>query len=112
MILNGMTWSHSRGHAPLVACSKLWREQTGVGIYWAKRSLQDFEAYPVEELARRYDLIVIDHPHVGQVTREGCLAPFDDPGRAPDREALESASVGPSYPSYAWRGGQWALPID
>lgn len=112
IILNGMTWSHPRGHAPLVACSKQWREKTGVEIRWDKRSLQDFEAYPVEELARRYDLIVIDHPHVGQVTREGCLAPFDDPTRAVEREALESASVGPSYASYNWQGRQWALPID
>ena len=111
-ILNGMTWSHKRGHAPLVACAKLWRERTGVEVRWDKRSLQDFEAYPVEELARRYDLIVIDHPHVGQVTREGCLAPFDDPAGAADREALARASVGPSYASYDWWGRQWALPID
>ncbi len=111
-ILDGMTWSHPRGYAALVACSKLWRKKTGVEIRWDKRSLQDFEAYPVEELARRYDLIVIDHPHVGQVTREGCLAPFDDRARAADREALARASVGPSYASYDWQGRQWALPID
>jgi multiple sugar transport system substrate-binding protein len=112
IIINGMTWSHRRGHAPLVACSELWRKQTGVEIRWDKRSLQDFEAYPVEKLARRYDLIVIDHPHVGQVARENCLAPFDDPARAGDRQALARASVGPSYASYEWRGRQWALPID
>ncbi len=112
IILHGMTWSHERGHAPLVACSRLWRDRTGVEIGWDKRSLQDFEAYPVDELARRYDLIVIDHPHVGQVTREGCLAPFDDPARAADRDALARGSVGPSYASYDWQGRQWALPID
>jgi multiple sugar transport system substrate-binding protein len=112
IILSGMTWSHPRGHAPLVACSKLWRKKTGVEIRWDKRSLQDFEAYPVKELARRYDLIVIDHPHVGQVTREGCLAPFDDPSDAAGREELARASVGPSYASYDWQGRQWALPID
>ena len=60
--LKGMTWSHPRGYEPMVACSKLWEEQTGVGIDWDKRSLQDFESYPVEDLARQYDLIVIDHP--------------------------------------------------
>jgi multiple sugar transport system substrate-binding protein len=107
-----MTWSHPRGYDPLVACSKLWRETTGVEIQWDKRWLQDFEAYPIEELARRYDLIVIDHPHVGQVTREGCLKPFDDPARAAEREALERASVGSSSASYLWQGRQWALRID
>jgi multiple sugar transport system substrate-binding protein len=112
IVLRGMTWSHPRGYDPLVACSKLWRETTGVEVQWDKRSLQDFEAYPIEELARRYDLIVIDHPHVGQVMREGCLKPFDDPARAAEREALERASVGSSSASYLWQGRQWALPID
>ena len=112
IVLRGMTWSHPRGHDPLLACAELWRETTGIAIAWDKRSLQDFEAYPVEDLARRYDLIVIDHPHVGQITREGCLRPFDDPARAPERKALERASVGPSYASYLWQGRQWALPID
>jgi len=112
IVLRGMTWSHPRGYDPLVACSKLWREATGVEVQWDKRSLQDFEAYPIEEPARRYDLIVIDHPHVGQATREGCLKPFDDPARAAERGALERASVGSSSASYLWQGRQWALPID
>ena len=62
--------------------------KTGVAIDWDKRSLQDFESFPVEELARAYDLIVIDHPHVGQITGEGCLAPLDVPGRETERAAL------------------------
>ena len=81
-------------------------------IDWDKRSLQDFESFPVEELARAYDLIVIDHPHVGQITGEGCLAPLDVAGREAERAALAAASVGKSYPSYTWQGRQWALPID
>ena len=80
IMLKGMTWSHPRGYDPMVACSAIWQEKTGVEIDWDKRSLQDFESYPVEELARAYDLIVIDHPHVGQITAEGCLAPLDVAG--------------------------------
>ncbi|MCT7376989.1 extracellular solute-binding protein [Chelativorans salis] len=110
--LKGMTWSHPRGYDPMVACSRLWQEKTGVEVTWDKRSLQDFESYPVEELARRYDLIVIDHPHVGQITAEGCLAPLDVPGREAERAALSGGSVGLSYPSYQWQGRQWAFPID
>lgn len=104
--LKGMTWSHPRGYDPLIRCSALWRDQTGIGIAWDKRSLQDFESFPVEDLARQYDLIIIDHPHVGQVTAEACLAPLDCPA------ALASASVGRSFESYFWAGQQWALPID
>ncbi len=110
--LKGMTWSHPRGFDPMVACSAIWAEKTGVQIDWEKRSLQDFESFPVEELARAYDLIVIDHPHVGQITDEGCLAPLDVPGREAERAALAAGSVGQSYRSYFWRGHQWAFPID
>src|ERR1700753_3250846 len=107
-----MTWSHPRGYDPMVATGRLWRERTGVEIAWDKRSLQDFESFPVEELARQYDLIVIDHPHVGQITAEGCLAPLDVPDREGERAAIEAGSVGRSYPSYNWNGRQWAFPID
>ncbi|MEI9409715.1 extracellular solute-binding protein [Mesorhizobium salmacidum] len=107
-----MTWSHPRGYDPTVACSSLWEQKTGVAIEWDKRSLQDFESYPVEELARAYDLIVIDHPHVGQITAERCLEPLDVTGREAERAALASGSVGQSYPSYTWQGRQWAFPID
>ncbi|RAZ91321.1 carbohydrate ABC transporter substrate-binding protein [Mesorhizobium hawassense] len=110
--LKGMTWNHPRGYDPMVACSALWQEKTGVSVEWEKRSLQDFESFPVEELARAYDLIVIDHPHVGQITAEKCLVPLDVPGREAEREALARASVGQSYPSYTWQGRQWGFPID
>jgi multiple sugar transport system substrate-binding protein len=110
--LKGMTWSHPRGYDPVVACAEIYALQKGVAVEWDKRSLQDFESFPVDELAKAYDLIVIDHPHVGQVTSEGCLAPLDVPGREDERDGLIAGSVGPSYPSYFWRGKQWAFPID
>lgn len=112
VVLKGMTWNHPRGYDPMVACSQSWQEKTGVEIRWEKRSLQDFEAFPVETLARNYDLIVIDHPHVGQITGENCLLPLDVPGREAERQALSAASVGPSYRSYEWNERQWAFPID
>ncbi len=101
--LIGMTWDHPRGYDPLVACSDIWRARSGVEIAWERRSLQDFESYPVEDLARRYDLIVIDHPHVGLVARDGCLRPLDATGQD---------AIGPSLASYQWDGQLWALPID
>lgn len=110
--LKGMTWSHSRGYDPMVATSRVWARETGTQIEWDKRSLQDFESYPVEELARAYDLIVVDHPHVGQVTAEACLAPLDVAGREAERASLIEGSIGGSYQSYAWEGHQWAFPID
>jgi multiple sugar transport system substrate-binding protein len=110
--LRGMTWDHPRGYDPLVACSALYKERNGVEITWEKRSLQDFESFPVEELARCYDLIVIDHPHAGQVAREGCLYPLDQSGFSAERRAMLAGSVGLSYHSYVFDGRLWALPLD
>lgn len=106
-ILKGMTWSHQRGFEPMLASARAWRATTGIEVAWDKRSLQDFESFPVEELARQYDLIVIDHPHVGQIAAEGCLLPLDVPGRETERAALAAGSVRPSYESYRWQGRQW-----
>jgi multiple sugar transport system substrate-binding protein len=110
--LKGMTWNHPRGYDPLAACSTEWRRKTGVEITWEKRSLQDFEFFPVDELARQYDLIIIDHPHVGQIVDEGCLHPFDEPRNAQVLNAIAARAVGQSYASYTYAGKQWALPVD
>ena len=104
-----MTWDHPRGYDPLVACSAVWEARTGVRLEWDRRSLQDFESFPVAELAERYDLIVIDHPHVGQITREQCLVPLDG---GTDVALLRKDYVGASLASYEWEGRLWALPID
>ena len=104
--LRGMTWSHPRGVDPLEALSRDWADETGVRISWEARSLQDFESYPVQELAANFDLIIIDHPHVGQITAEGCLLPL------PDAPEIAGGSLGRSFESYTWDGRQWAWPVD
>ena len=110
--MRGMTWDHPRGVDPLLAASREWKLQMGQDIVWDRRSLQDFETFPVEELARQYDFIVIDHPHVGQVADAGCLVALDQICDADALAAIAAGSVGLSYPSYHWKGHQWALPID
>ncbi|WP_035561384.1 ABC transporter substrate-binding protein [Halomonas sp. KO116] len=110
--LKGMTWSHPRGYDPMVHCSTLFMQETGIEVSWDKRSLQDFESFPVEELAKNYDLIVIDHPHVGQITASECLVPLDSGNQQGILDEYLQHSVGPSYKSYFWKGQQWALPID
>ncbi len=110
--MRGMTWDHSRGYDPLAAAADAWEKQTGQAIAWDRRSLQDFESYPVEELARRYDLIVIDHPHVGQVAESGCLVALDTAVDPAVLAGIAAGSIGGSYESYNWAGHQWALPVD
>ena len=110
--MRGMTWNHSRGVDPLQAAASEWRTLTGQTIAWDQRSLQDFESFPVEDLARTYDLIVIDHPHVGQIAETGCLVPLDTAIDSYTRRTIAAGSVGGSYESYYWAGHQWAFPID
>ncbi|MEM1210930.1 MAG: extracellular solute-binding protein [Planctomycetota bacterium] len=109
-VLRGMTWDHPRGYDPMVAASARYaKEQPGVELVWEKRSLSEFEERSVEELAEAFDLMVIDHPHMGDVAASGCLAPFTD---SPPLAEVAAGSVGRSFESYRYDGRQWALPID
>lgn len=111
--LRGMTWSDPRGYDPVVAAAAAFGTlHPNVRIDWDKRSLQGFETTPIDELAAQYDLMVIDHPHIGAVVQQGCLLALDSVADASDLACLQGESVGRSYASYNLGGHQWALPID
>ena len=63
-------------------------------------------------MAKEYDLIVIDHPHVGEVAGDGSLVALDLVGRDAQLAELGENSVGESHLSYNFDGNQWALAID
>ncbi|MEP1930535.1 MAG: extracellular solute-binding protein [Roseibium sp.] len=102
--LVGMTWDHPRAYDSLVAASADYKQLTGVVIIWEKRSLQDFADVPIERLTESYDLIILDHPHVGQIAESGCLRAL--PALSKD------ISLGGSVECYHWSGETWAWPID
>lgn len=109
--LRGVTWDHPRGYAGLRATALAW-DREGFRVSWTVRSLQAFADRPVEELAADFDLLVIDHPSVGQAVAHRALVPFERHlGAARIREVV-AASVGRSAESYVWGGSTWALPID
>ena len=87
-------------------------QHPGVQIEWEARSLQEFADFPLEQLAKRYDFIVLDHPFMGTVARQRCLAPLDEYLPAEVLATLEAESLGPSHRSYWYDGHQWALAID
>ena len=110
--LRGMTWDHARGLDPMVATSAAYAlAHPGVTITWEKRSLQAFADRPIAEMAETYDLMVIDHPHVGDVAKQGNLLPLDGL-RDGEMAALAAGSVGQSHASYNFAGRQWSLAID
>ncbi len=111
--LRGMTWSHPRGYLPMAATAARFQElHPEVEIVWKRRSLKAFEEFPVERLAADYDLIVIDHPFVGQAARQGPILPLDEHLPAAFLADQAAASVGASHASYSFAGHHWALAID
>ncbi len=111
--LRGMTWDHVRGYAPLeAAAGKFGENRPDFEIVWDRRSLKDFGDYPVDELARQYDIIMIDHPHVGISSGQNVLVPLDERIPAAYLQDQEINSAGPSHQSYKWEGRQWALAVD
>ena len=111
--LHGMTWDHSRGYPCMVAVSQRYEElHPHVKIHWEKRSLADFENQPVGELAKRYDMLVIDHPWTGFGAASGVLYPLEDLLPAEYLADQAAHSTGASYRSYTMNGHQLALPVD
>jgi len=111
--LKGITWNHSRGFVPMTATAQRFSElNPSVNITWEKRSLQQFADLSIQQLAERYDLLVIDHPWAGFAAKTGSILPFDKYLPANYLKDQELNTVGPSYESYNYNGHQWALAID
>jgi len=112
--LKGMTWDHSRGYDPLIATSKIFakKHNNEISIHWDRRSLQAFADMPIEQMVEEYDLMVIDYPHVGEVSAKGLLQILDVDEYQNKLNLLDKQSVGLSHQSYNIDGHQWALAID
>lgn len=111
-ILRGMTWDHPRGYDCIVAASAEYARHTGVEIRWEKHPLSAFEGAPIQDLAAKHDLMVLDHPHVPQAARSGALAELDGHGHDEALATLSGQSVGPSHETYAYEGHQYGLATD
>ncbi|MEV8569552.1 extracellular solute-binding protein [Streptomyces sp. NPDC051322] len=105
MTYTGLTWDHPRGHDALAAAA-------GDLVHWSVQPLEGFESHPVDELCARYDLVVLDHPHLGEALASGCLRPLDDLFGREELDRWRTGSIGPTMGSYTMHGRQWALPLD
>jgi multiple sugar transport system substrate-binding protein len=113
MRYRGLTWDHPRGYRALVAASQtLDLASDGISITWDRHSLEGFEAHPIGDLCDRYDLVVFDHPHVGEAVAAHCLQPLESLLDPSEIEALERDTIGPCLSSYRFGGQHWGLPLD
>jgi multiple sugar transport system substrate-binding protein len=109
MTLRGMAWDHPRAYQPLEAFAK---ECPSPAVSWDRQSLADFDARPLTELARQYDLMIVDHPGLGAAITAGAIQPLR---RLVPQEVLDGwkgSSFGPTWDSYVVGGQPWALPVD
>lgn len=111
--LKGITWNHTRGYLPVVATAQRFEElHPEISIQWEKRSLQKFADAPLADLASRFDLMVIDHPSIGEAASEGLLLKLDTLLTEDFLADQAAHSVGGSHASYFYEGHQYALAID
>jgi multiple sugar transport system substrate-binding protein len=128
----GLTWDHPRGYNALAAAARLAQSASDSGaplsppgrgqgegappqpnlLEWDKQPLEGFESHPIADLAARYDLLVLDHPHIGEAVAENCLTPLEDIFTRDEIAAWEAQTIGRAMASYFWAGRHWALPLD
>jgi multiple sugar transport system substrate-binding protein len=97
LVLRGITWDHPRGLQPLLATAGAYAAHAdGVVVEWEARSLLGFGEDPLEVLAGRYDLLVIDHPFVGEAASLRCWKPW--PERRSGRASRATSGMDSSGP--------------
>jgi multiple sugar transport system substrate-binding protein len=107
----GLTWDHPRGYQALDAAADLVNAKATT-LLWERQPLEGFESHPIGELASRYDLLVLDHPHIGEAVALDCLMPLEAFFSNGQIEAWSKQTIGQAMASYAWQGRHWAMPLD
>ena len=107
----GLTWDHPRGFNALAAAAA-GVDPAVLTIDWSKQPLEGFESHPIDDLAARFDVVVIDHPHVGEAVAKECFVPLEDLFSEAEIAGWARATIGPCLSSYRYAGRHWALPLD
>jgi multiple sugar transport system substrate-binding protein len=105
-----LTWDHPRGFNALDAAVKELPHD--LVLHWDKQPLAGFEEHSIDELCANYDLIVLDHPHIGEAVEQNCLLPLNAVFDESTLAEISLQTVGASFRSYTYAGRQWALPLD
>ncbi len=109
--IKGIAWDHRRCWGPLDASTAAWEAATGDRVTWDRRSLYSFGEGDLGDYAAKYDLVIFDHPFVGDAAEKGWLIDLK-PLLGSDLAEFETNAVGASWLSYHYDDGVWALPID
>ena len=114
--LRGRTWSSKRGYGGLAASGAAYaRIRPDVRVQWEQL---DFDALFLD--SRRqfaagsvdFDLLMLDHPWVGEFAVNRWLVDLDQLLGPEQRRDLEDDADPASLQSYRYEGGLWSLPVD
>lgn len=112
VVLRGIAWDHPRGIGAVAATAAAFEATpSGFKVEWVPQSLAGFGFTPLESLCREFDLLLIDHPHVGELAASHLVA-LDEHLPTDFLADQDANSVGPSHRSYRYREHQWALAVD
>ncbi len=109
---SALTWDHPRGYDALAAATILRKNIDDIAVTWAKQPLEGFEAHPIADLCARYDIVIMDHPHVGEALDARCLQPLESVFDQSTLSEIAANSIGATFESYRFAGKHWALPLD
>jgi multiple sugar transport system substrate-binding protein len=107
----GLTWNHPRGFRALDESVRSWSEN-GLHLRWERQSLEEFESRSIAEVCSKYDLVVLDHPHLGEAVEARCLVALEDWCEADELSRLGKDAIGGVMDSYFYERKHWALPLD
>lgn len=111
--LKGLSWGHRRASGPLPALSAAFAAaHPGFAITWSDRTLAGFEHQAIAQTARDFDLIIFDHPFLGDVVASHAFLRLDT--HIPDRLGPQADHLyaGASLASYRYADAVWGAPID
>lgn len=89
-----------------------YRLLSGEQVRWDRRSLYSFGEGDLGTYADKYDVVIFDHPFVGDACANGWFVDLGKLLTSEDKALFDRDEVGASWQSYAYDGGIWALPID
>lgn len=111
--VRGITWNHSRAFPPLIATAQRFGElHPAIEVTWEKRSLHEFGHASLANLCAQYDLIIVDHPMMGEAHRDNLLLDLKPLLKPEVLTEMAEDSLGESYRSYLLEDHLYALPID
>ena len=114
--LRGRTWPSKRGYGGLAASAEAYtRLSPDVRVEWEQ---VDFEELFYD--SRRqfvsgdpdFDLMMLDHPWVGELAVNGWIVDMDDLLTAEQLRDLEEDADRSSLEAYRYEGRLWSLPVD